>query len=67
MAKNEMCREITAEQAYQEDLLEHSYRNSGNPDFVRRADVMKKSFDENSQRIESVGYKSNQQVTIFEQ
>lgn len=44
MAKQEMCREITAEQAYQEDLLEHEYRTSGTPDFVKRADFMNRTF-----------------------
>jgi hypothetical protein len=41
---NKLSTERTAEQAYQEDLLEHAYRTSGNPVFEARADVMMATF-----------------------
>jgi len=50
MAKQERCGEVTAEQIFQEDLLEHAYRTSGNPDFVKRAEFMKNRFQDEEAR-----------------
>lgn len=66
MSKQEYCREMTSEQAYQEDILEHSYRNSGNPDFVKRAEVMQRTFEGNASRISASPEASEAPRTVFE-
>lgn len=54
---------ITAEQRYQEDLLEAAYAESDNPDFQRRAEVMRKTWENSDPNPNE--YEGNQ-TTVFE-
>ena len=56
MEKQVRRRETTAEQMYQEDLLENAYRTSGNLTFEKRADIMMGTF-----RTEGTGMQQEMQ------
>lgn len=62
----ERIAEITAEQAYQEDLLQEAYQSSTNPDFQRRAQFMARTFETGPQPIDAMAVSPNVRGTVFE-